>query len=188
MAKEFVVWCDICLSKDDARNPSQTHVVALNDKGFSIDKPLSIDLCSQHHTELIAPLAAALGQHGEKIDPNAPTSPNIGPRPAMPKRHGNFPCLLCEAKFNSNYTFVQHLAAVHEVSGPQSLFGDRCPVCNTGYKAGAGLGAHISREHQDWGGTTSEVFAKVKEAGDQHGVVAARLDAMGHVATEVSAK
>lgn len=168
MAKEFVVWCDVCLNENDQRNTSQTTVVGLN------GKTLGIDLCSEHQASLVAPLAAALTKYGEKQDDSVSASAGSPYRPAMPRKRGNFPCLLCEDTFSSNYTFVQHLAVVHGSKGPQWLFGDRCPVDGQTFKPGASLGAHISREHGDKGTSTAEVFMTVRRDGDQHGVVAER--------------
>lgn len=44
MAKELVVWCDVCLKDEDTRTPSSTYVIQVKP---IMKQPMGIDLCAR---------------------------------------------------------------------------------------------------------------------------------------------
>jgi hypothetical protein len=71
-----------------------------------------------------------------------------------------------------------HLRAAHNTTGT-AVYGGTCPVCNHD-GAPAGLGTHGRTAH----GATSvhALFAMATAAGDPHGVITSRAQAIGQAA------
>lgn len=172
MAKEMVVWCDVCLKEDNVHTKSSTIVIQVRPV---MKEPLGLDLCDKHEINLVHPLMEMLSKYGEKegATANAIAAASNRRSPAMPDTR-TYPCLLCPEVSHSNHSFVQHIARAHGTN-PTNLYGTTCPVDGQSFGGSHSMGAHLSRTHPDYGQTTAESFKKVQAEGDPHGVVADRL-------------
>lgn len=90
------------------------------------------------------------------------------PNPEMRAADATFPCIACPKEFESGSGFQSHSDA-HGFKTAGDMYGDKCPVCDV--KHGR-LTNHAKEEHGI--PNVAQLFKAAVEAGDPHGIVAAR--------------
>lgn len=103
-------------------------------------------------------------------------APAAKPNAEMRSTDATFPCFLCPKELESGSGFQSH-SDVHGFATAGEMTGDKCPLCKT--KHGR-LTNHAKEEHGI--PNAAQLFKAAVEAGDTHGIVAARRK----VATNVS--
>jgi hypothetical protein len=170
MVQQIVTLCDVCYD-DDVSTPAQPHLVAVAGGAWSLE------LCERHRAELIDPLADVAERLGQVVKNlargvkgQAAATDKGKPRPLSE------PCLICGLAVKNSGALSDHLRRSHGVDGIMGAYGLQCPVCGIEAGSSTALGRH-SVTHG--GGGAAEAFRMAWEAGDPHGVVATRLEALG---------
>jgi hypothetical protein len=170
MAREIVAWCDVCLSED--RN-SRGRTVSITLDGAI---PVGLDLCDEHEDEQLGTLRALMSKYGAPVQPvRKSASLQAPPREVKPEPPAVV-CPICRETRSTLQSMGQHLNRSHDISLPEraaapAFFGLRCPVCGEGPFANLGI-QHAIGSHPELQGGGPALFARARQLGDPHGVVA----------------
>jgi hypothetical protein len=155
----ITVTCDKC------KGPDADEYTVHNSKG----KAVVLDLDKACFEEVYGSGLALADDKG--------VAPGKGPKVApkqQPTRDksGTRICLVCPETRASDGGILNHMQTEHgfPMSIPE-VFGNVCPLDGKEYPPGS---HHLAKQHKDLG-HISQAFAKAKEDGDPHGVVAARI-------------
>lgn len=202
MAREIVVWCDLCLAQD-IRTAAIEHTVGL---ALGMVQPVAsktLAMCGPHTDEILKPLADALEEFGAEIEmdtaPRKRTSSGkslpaqggttherqerlrmmaeqTGTRKGRPPANGRpNQCLWCSLAYSTSASgFGRHLRVAHGYDGLREAFGGVCPICGKGqYEQ---MMSHVNKSHPEFGFVAiAEPFIWARDNGDPHGVYAAKL-------------
>lgn len=144
MAKEIVIWCDVCLADTDERRHGTPISLSLNKMPAR-----TIDLCEKHKETLVDPLWAHLTDLGVPIElEQAPrqrkndTHDDIGeffcPEPKCDKLYARRSSL----QYHTEHTHGKLLAEYAGFGGPY-----QCSYCPASYVQPQGLSIHVNRRH-----------------------------------------
>jgi hypothetical protein len=172
-------WCDACAAEiaetgGDVEPATAEVVITIGTDG----RPRLLDLCERHGKALVEPLAALLLDAGQDVDRTAQRLPKpaqrAGLKPAHPDR---FPCLLCAEAFGSGGGLAGHYVRAHGLKDGTAgaVYGKDCPACARATANAPAFGMHASTHGS---GSVAGLFRDVEAAGDPHGIVKARRDAL----------
>ncbi len=116
MAREIVVWCDVCYASEELENERGSEVTITIDRG-SRTKPVRVALCERHDKELLGTLADTLADFGMEVGgPAAMAMPRISASPAD-EEEDTFTCPVPDCRTRTrDWTakgLRQHLNAAH---------------------------------------------------------------------------
>lgn len=165
--KELVTRCDAC-SQHNPEDDISTIKIAFDD-----EKPLTLDLCQQHHDQYVSGLMRLLHEHG------APTqSLAHAPKKETKPAEALVVCPVCPERRTGVNGLALHIAKAHNYDlGPSpaiAYYGSTCPVCNQGdIKV---LGHHSYFSHPDLGSGIAGLWEAAANLGDPYGVIASNRE------------
>jgi hypothetical protein len=174
MAQEIVRLCDPHLIDHRTREPGQPYTVDLG------NGPRVLDLCVEHHAELLKPLADALDLYGvkpvsgpivkrrNKSGPAAALGRGESGRAAIPD--GVHACPFCTFTVNAISAMYRHMEAHHGFHGLQATMQRQCPLCGDRFAKGGttSLAGHVQTAHAE--PSVSRALLAARAAGDPYGV------------------
>jgi hypothetical protein len=178
--KEVTVraWCDGCGAEIAETGgdvePAVAEVTVALDGGTA----RLLDLCERHRKALVEPLALLLAESGQDVDRTAQRLPRPAARAGMKPAHPDrFPCLLCPEAFGSGGGLSAHYVRAHGLKDGTAgaVYGLACPACGRRSPNAPAMGMHAKTHGSD---TVAGLFRDAAAAGDPHGIVKARRDAL----------
>jgi hypothetical protein len=179
MVRKIVELCDLHYA-EEVEVPGKSVTFAIG-----AGKTHEVQLCDEHEKELIQPLRDLIKSHGKATSEARPKASRAtsadGRKGTPPKGARNQPCPLCDLDYASDSGLIRHVSTEHGMEGTSlsDIFGNVCPLCN---KASGLMGQHVKRTHGDKALTTAMAFKVARDAGDEYGVVKARVDALSRTA------
>lgn len=110
MARELVIWCDICML-DEVKSEGVERTLTIDNL-----KPRKLAVCEQHDKEIIEPIRQMLLDLGQTEDGKVRPTPTAPRGPALASDdNGRVPCVLCTETSKSEGGLVQHVRLHHKM-------------------------------------------------------------------------